>query len=316
MGGTAQLGIRTTPLLKVIDHPSAEVRRLAARLLPERFLGRFVEDQDDSVRYAVAPRLPASLISEMLQQDPGDLVLREVLRSKRLAETKDRPPGLRSGDGVKQHDGPELSDAWYKSAAERLMQDYGRRMEFGWEPAAVKNFARHSKMTSGVEIDEERLLDAVLDACMEREEAVMERPDKPIHEAAQWLRARAIAETSTGIPLLGEEEEDPVKNLEAAGTDSSEFIDGAERLFSIKEAAAPAAVRKFRLGEGIARPLTVPIVGTLPHGGAPRAVDERVLDAYVRRWNDRAAMQGEPVRISWSPSPSAIDRIGFSVVLR
>jgi hypothetical protein len=225
-------------------------------------------------------------------------------------------PGQRSGAVVKQDEGAELSDAYYETLAEQLMQDYGRRLEFGWEPDAVRRIARSMKASSGVVIDEDRLLEALDDLRTGREDAVLERPDTYIREAAAWLRHRAIQETPTQIPLLGENEDDPVKELEQAGADDPAFIDGAERLFAVQEAAVPAAVRKFRLGEGLSRPLSVPVVGRLPHGGAPRALDERVLDMYVRRWNERAAIEGEPVRIKWSPSPHTIDKIGFSIELR
>jgi hypothetical protein len=311
-GGAARLGVRSAPLLRVADHPSADVRRLAARLLPERFVARFADDDDESVRHAVAPRLPLGKLREMVRRDPTDSVLREAIAAKRQVASA----GLRSGDPVKQDEGTELSDAYYESLAERLMQDYGRRMEFGWEPEAVRRLARSIRATSGVVIDEERLLEALDDLRKDREDAVMDAPDRPLREAAAWLRDRVLQEASTGIPLMGEGDDDPVKELESAGDDEPAFMDGAERLFSIREAIVPHAVRKFRLREGISRPLSVPVSGRLPHGGAPRAVDERVLDAYVRRWNERAAMDGEPVRVSWSPSLVAVDRIGFSVELR
>lgn len=283
MGGVNSLGIRTTPLLRVAEHPASDVRRLAARLLPERMIGRFVDDEDEGVRHAVAGRLPSRLIAEMIRRDPTDAALRAALRRRCLNEDRDAAPGARSGDVVKQDEGAELSDSYYESLAEQLMQDYGRRLEFGWEPEAVRRIARSTKATSGVVIDEERLLKALDDLREEREDAVLDRPDSHIREAAEWLRHRSIQETPTQIPLLGEEDDDPVRALERAGSDDPAFIDGAERLFAIKEASVPAAVRKFRLGEGMSRPLSVPVVGRLPHGGPPRALDERVLDAYVKR---------------------------------
>lgn len=315
-GGVDSLGVRTSSLLRVAEHPSCEVRRLAARLLPEHMIGRFANDDDEGVRHAAAGRLSSRVIAEMIRRDPTDAVLRTALRRRCLREERETAPGARTGDVMKQDEGAELSDAYYESLAERLMQDYGRRLEFGWESAAVRRIAQSVKATSGVELDEERLLEALDNLREEREDAVLERPDTHIREAAQWLRRRAIQETPTMIPLLGEEDDDPVKALEHVGSDDPAFIDGVERVFAVKEAAVPPAVRKFRLGEGLSRPLSVPVAGRIPHGSAPRALDERVLDAYVRRWNDRAVIDGEPVKIAWSPSPYAADRIGFSVELR
>jgi hypothetical protein len=279
LGSTAVQGMKTSVLLKFVNDPSRDVRRLVARLLPSRLVERLSRDPDPSVR--------------------------RTARRRCLREGDEGPETRLTGDAVKQHEGPELSDGYYRSLAERLMQDFGRRMEFGWEPSAVRRLAGSTRALSGVVIDEERLLEALDDLRTEREEETLERPDRYLREAASFLRRRAVAETPV-MPVIEEEDSDPVARLDER---SSSLKADVERVFGIRSAPPSSAVQRGRLREGVDTGLRVPVMGRLPHGGAPRALDERVLDSYVRAWNGRAAAAGEPVRISWSPG--AADRITF-----
>lgn len=284
------LGMRTSVIMRFVDDDSREVRRLAARLLPGRFTERLSNDADPSVRRAAITRRHA---------------LREAVLDAAAPTTR------LTGDVIKQHEGPELSDSYYRSLAERLMQDFGRRMEYGWEAAAARRLASSTRATTGVELDEERLLEALDELRDEREEAALDRADMPLREAAAFFKRRAVAETPV-MPIV-EESRDPVAALDERSPD---FLDEAAHVFALREADIPAALRKHRLREGVATPLRVPISGRLPHGRPPRALDERILDAYTRRWNERAAMTGEPVRITWSPAVHRIDGITFSAELR
>lgn len=285
------LGVRASVVLRFVDDGSREVRRLVARLLPGRLTERFSNDPDPSVRRAAITR-------------------RRALREAAL-DAAAAPTTRLTGDVIKQHEGPEFSDGYYRSLAERLMQDFGRRMEFGWEANAVRRLASSTRATTGVELDEERLLEALDELRDEREEAALGRADRPLREAAAFFRRRAVAETPV-MPIV-EESHDPVATLDER---SPGFLDEAARVFALREADIPAALRKHRLREGVATPLRVPISGRLPHGRPPRALDERALDAYTRRWNEHAAMTGEPVRLTWSPTAHRIDGITFSAELR
>lgn len=314
-GGVDGLGIRQSLLLRFVDDRSASVRRLAARLLPERLSARLQSDPDEGVRHAVAGRVGTAVLCEMVKRDPEDDVLRNALRQRRLDEagTKraEEPSTRLTGDAVKQADGPELSDVYYETMAERLMQDFGRRMEFGWEREAVRRLASSTRATSGVVLDEERLLEALDDLIEARDDAALERADKPLREAATYLRRRALAETSV-MPII-EDDTDPVAALDE---NDPSFMEEAMHVFSIRESFIPAALRKHRLREGVLTPLRVPVSGRLPSGRAPRAIDERMLDALARKWNERATMSGEPVRVRWSPSGHMVDGITFSAELR
>jgi len=284
LGPHAGQGARASVLLKFVDDPSRDVRRLAARLLPPRLAERLGRDPDPGVRRAA--------------------------RLRSLCEGDDEPGTRLTGDAVKQHEGPELSDGYYRSLAERLMQDFGRRMEFGWEPVAVRRLAGSTRALSGIVIDEERLLEALDDLRTEREEETLERPDRYLREAAGFLRRRAVAETPV-MPLIEEHDSDPVARLDER---ASGFKADVERVFRIRSAPPSSTVQRGRLREGVDSGLRVPVVGRLPHGGAPRALDERALDSYVRAWNGRAAATGEPTRISWSPGTA--DRIVFSAEVK
>ncbi len=94
----------------------------------------------------------------------------------------------------------------------------------------------------------------------------------------------------------------------------SEYIELANHVFDIREARLPMAIKKHRIGEhSLGRQQTVPMKAKLPHGGAPRALDEQALDLYVKHWNDRQRFVGELLQLEWTSHPSAINLIGFTV---
>ena len=297
-GGFSRLGIGTTSLLRASEHHSAEVRRLAARLLPERFIRKFSCDFDANVRHAAAARLPVETLFEMARRDPSDSVIRGLIRQKHrglIAEKKE-------ADAPQEIDTEaELSDTYYESLAERLLQDHGRQLEFGWEIAAVRQLARSMRASSGIVIDEERLLSLLDELINERDDATLEAPDRSLREA--FARSdRRVRNSQDAIPLIGDDETDQARLIERAGSAAPTFMRDVELLFAIMESAAPAGLRRHLMREGVAGRIAVPSFGRTPGGATLRAVDERILDRYVKRWNERATGRGDLVRISWSPS--------------
>lgn len=326
-GRDGRLDFKPSVMIKWLDHTSPEVRKFAARVVPEKFLSQMVTDRSDTVRATVARRLPVGAVREMLKRFPKDDQIRAIYKQKRLAEAglpkpEEMPLGIdpvegaeRLGDAVKQDPGPELSENWYRQRAIKFMQDYGGNIEDAWEEIAARRYTASVKATSGVEIDEGKLLKAIKELIEEREDRAMER--SALKETLEWLKGQDEHEimSESAMPVISFDE-DPVRDLYEGNLSATTFISQANALFRIKEATVPAGIRKYRLGENNAQSSTMPVIGYLPHKKGFRALDERALDAYCKHWSDRQKLQGEPLQLEWSNHPDAENKISFNVTLR
>jgi hypothetical protein len=322
-GRASRLDFKPSVMLRFLDHKDPNVRRLAARVVPEKFLSKVVNDKNHSVRAAVARRLPLRAVSEMLKKFPNDDQVRVIYKNKKLAEAGIPTPTIqddpfdmygedRLGDAVKQDEGSALSDTWYKSRAEQFVADYGRNIENAWESAAVHRYVASVKATSGVEVDEQKLLKAVVDLLEDRDERTLKRSS--IKETIDWLRKNEELEESV-MPSI-EFDVDQVRGLVEGNLTPATFIDSANELFDIRESSIPSAIRKYCLSEHTVKNGKVPVIGQLPHNGEFRSIDERALDMYCEAWNAHQSLVGEPLRIEWSTHPERIGKISFNVSLR
>lgn len=312
-----ELGFKPSLLARYVRHSDAQVRKLAARVLPEGMIATFELDTNVDVRRTVAKRLPASVVRRMSKRSPTDSVIRECLHRKVLTEAGMKTPEKaehhtmyhdeRLGDAVKQNKGPELSDVWYETMARRFMQDYGRDLEQNWEEAVVHRFCSSTRATSGVEVDEERLLKAVTDLMEEHDDEVIDGPS--LKETVEWLRS------GNDYIDLSEKVSDPVAELVESRVSASEYVAQASKIFKIMESTVPVALMKYRISESSLRSRRVPCVGSIP-GGVLREVDERALSTFVSNWNSKQAFAGEPIHISWHPHPTELGKVGFKVELR
>ena len=323
-GRTARLVWESKVATGWLDHTDPEIRKFVARVCPEKFLGRMANDRNPSVRAAAATRLPLSSIREMIKRFPKDDQLRSIFRQKKIVEgglpkPEVKPLGHdpvdgkeRMGDAAKTADGPELSEAWYESQAQRLMNDYGRTIEDSWEELAVHRFCSSSKATSGVEIDEAKLLKAVKEIIKDKEDVVLERD--ALKETLDWLQGQE--ENVMLAEGIEQEVTDPMYDLVESNLTGEQFIETAKRLFKIQEGMLPLGIRKYRLGEGSARQTAVPVIGMLPHKFGFRAVDERALDIFCEHWTKRQQIAGEPLRLEWTNHPTDANKIGFTCILK
>jgi|SRR6478736_569401 len=327
-GRSSRLDFKPSVMVRWLDHSSPEVRKFAARVVPEKFLAKMVTDKDGTVRATAARRLPIGAVREMLKRFPKDDQIRVIYKEKRLAEAGLAKPEVvpmghdpaedaeRLGDAVKQGEGPELSEAWYNQRAIKFMQDYGGNIEDAWEELAARRYASSVKATSGVEIDEAKLLKAIKELIKEREDRAMER--SALKETLEWLRGQDEHETlseAVAMPLISLEI-DPIRELLEGGLSPSTYISQANSLFRIREAIVPKGIRKHRLGESNAQSSMMPVIGYLPHRSGFRALDERALDTYCKHWSERQALQGEPLRLEWSNHPDDVNKISFNAILR
>lgn len=324
-GRASRLAFRPSVMVGWLGHSDPEVRKFATRVVPEKFLSRMVNDKNDTVRAAAARRLPLRAVSEMLKRFPKDDQVRVIYREKKLQEAgiaqpkvQDEPFDMygddRLGDATRTDTDGELSERWYREQAFKFMQDYGTNIEDGWESIVAHRFAISLKVTSGIEIDEEKLFKAIRDLIEEREDRAMER--SALKETLSHLKRRraraALAEAV--MPIIGLDV-DPVRELLEGNLPPSTYIDQANSLFKVQEATVPGGIRKHRLGER-ARASMIPVIARVPHPNGPRAIDERALDTYCRHWNDRQATAGEPFRIGWSNHPDQVNKVSFNVTLR
>ena len=331
-------GLDFTPLVTTgfLDHRHPAVREFAARVVPEKFLGKLTKDPESRVRHIVASRVPVQTVKEMLKVFKNDDELRMIYkrRSKKLhedtgiAKPKVQPmghdPGIEGrlskpmGKSGKQAPVPELTEAWYKQMAWRLLKEYGRNIEYAWEELAVRRLVSSVRATSLVEVDAAKLLKCVKDLIKEKEDLAMER--NALRETLAWLDKQAEAEkldealNESALPEL-KEVDDPVRTLVESGATPEQYLERAKTLFRIQEGQLPMAIRKYRLGEGNTKVTVMPVVGWLPHGGSFRAVDERALDTFCEHWNKRQASAGEPIRLKWFSHPTDISKVGFTVTL-
>jgi len=293
--------IRPALLLKFIDSSSPEVRKLVARLLPESFLKPLMKDSDPAVRATVARRLPTHLVSEMTRRFPKDDTLRQISKAKKLLEAGLPTPEIEDeefdmyglepiGDVFGDVDYPDLTDAWYDTLALKILNMYGRNIEEQWEEATVHRYV-DSMASMGVEVDRQRLLDAVYDLLEQRADAVLEE------NSLASIAARLRLEETVVMPVISESI-DPVQQLIESRPSPSDYIKKFEELFSVKyvNSKNPAAAI---MTEGTTR-VVHPVSARL-FNKSIRNVDEKAIDAYVNAWNSRNKMKGENYyKLAWA----------------
>jgi hypothetical protein len=314
-GRGSQVNFKPALLLKFADNQNAEVRRMVARVIPEQFLSKFRSDRDPAVRHAAARRLPLQVIKEMMKRTPNDDELRQIYREKMIVESGIPTPlvldepfdmyGKKLGDAVKQPAGPELSDQWYSMTAHKAISDYNHNIEGQWDEHWAHRFCASIKATSGVEVDGKKLWNEIQKQLKDRDDRTLERYS--LKEVARRLR-----ESFDDV----QETVDPVESLASSNLSGSEFLREAARVFSIRESTMPRALHKYRFVEGKTFELKIPCTGKIPGRRNITSLDERVLDTYVKRWNDAQTQAGEPVRIDWAPNPNAMGSISFNVELK
>lgn len=314
--------VKTSVLVEASVSNSAVLRKVAARLLPLKMAARLLNDPSSSVRCAAAKRLPYEQIKESLRKFPKDDQLSTIVRQKRLFESglpkpevDDEPFDIYGeeplGDSVKQFKGSDLSDGWYKRLAHKLCSDYGRNIEGNWEETLATRIVASYFSTSGVKLDRDKLLNAIYDCIEQREEAVI--GEGSLKAIASRLLRESYMDDSV-MPVI-EDRNDPVADLVESNYSTAQYVDEAERIFSIRKSSVPTGIKKYRLGEGHRGETLVPVNGRIP-GGSMTSTVEQALDRYVDSWNKRQALAGEPYRLSWGPHGSGIDMVGFNLQLK
>lgn len=324
-GRVVQRGdIKTSVLIEASVSPYAAVRKVAARLLPGKMAARLLNDPSSSVRCAVAKRLPYDSLKESIKRFPTDDQLRAIARQKKLHEAGlpkpkevDEPFDMYGeeplGDAVKTWSSDkELPDTWYERLAHKLCSEYGGNLEGNWEETIATRIVASHYSTTGVKLNRDKLLNSIYDCIKEREDAVL--GEGSLKSIASRLLKESYLDDAV-MPIVDETRNNPIADLLESNCSSAQYIDDAEKLFSIRKSTVPAGIKKYRLGEGHHGETLIPVNGKIP-GGKMDSTTEQALDRYVDSWNKRQALAGEPYRLSWGPHATGIDMVGFNLQLK
>lgn len=307
---------RPSILVKFVHSDSAETRKLVARLLPEHFLKMLMNDPAPSVRAAVARRLPLRLVEDMCRSFPKDDNLYSIKSSKKLLESGLPTPKVDDeefdmygdepmGDMVGELDMPDLTEAWYDSQAQKLCSFYGGNIEGHWEEIAVRRFC-DSMASMGVEVDEEKLMDAVYQVLADRDEAALEEG------FLKRVSSSLLAESMEVMPVISEDIDIVDEMSSLAG---SNYIEKFEEVFSVEHSKSQNPSYLAGINEGV-RVVTHPSAATSPHR-VVTVSDERAIDSYVRAWNSREHLSGnDTYSLKWSHDPETINMVNFHLELK
>jgi hypothetical protein len=203
-GNSAKLEqFKPSVLLKFKRSNIAEVRKFVAKVLPKKFLHELSNDKDLVVRMIVAERVDIPVLNKMIKEHPHDESLRSVLRTRFVNEKKNNKLSEKEfdlyGDGRLEDkiSTPEyeLTDAWYKTTANELIDKYSKNLERNWEEKIVDRFVSGYRNTNGVQIDARKLYDEICDQ-LEAKDEYSERKYS-LKDIVKSLKESAEEETQT-----------------------------------------------------------------------------------------------------------------------
>jgi len=318
-----QGSFKLSVLVEAITSQSSAVRKLAARVLPEKFIRNMINDSESSVRTAAAKRLSYAQIREAIRKYPGDDQLRYIAKAKRLAEAglptpkaEDEPFDMYGdkpmGDSGKTQEGDDMSDAWYERKAIDICKQFGSNIEGQWEEIIATRVVASHYSTMRVMLDREKLLKAIYDNIKTNEDAVL--GEGSLKSLIHRLRSDSHLDESF-MPVI-EESNDPIKSLLESNLSPSDYVKKAEEVFTIRKSTVPAGIKKFRIGENRLIDTMIPVKGQMPDGKCINSIAERALETYVKHWNGQQSLRGEPYTLTWNHNPMGMDIVGFNVTLK
>lgn len=305
---------RVSLLVRFSNNESAEVRTLVARLLPEKFINKLKDDVNESVRHAVARRVSSTVLFEMCRSYPEDDQLQLIRKQRVLKEGLDLKSAAKLSSVSQKTNVVELSDEWYKKTARKILNDYGeftygtpRPIEHHWNPVAVKNFCDHTRVSSGVQIDYDKLQSAV-------DELLTSLEEDPLFKGTLNDLLKNLTEAvNKEKTKIFEIEADKVATIAEANVSAAEYVKKFEETHNVIKADIPAAIKKYRLGEVFKYSTQIPAKVKVHQ---LTEVVEKELDRYVHSWNEVQALQGEPLKIDWCIDPTDASNVCFEMELR
>jgi hypothetical protein len=287
--------------LGMANHESAEVRKFVARVLPENAAVSMLFDSDESVRLAAAKKAPLKMVKKASQAFPKDIGLKDIVEHRTLFEAAGAVSALEAS--AKHADEDMLSDAWYEDVARKLIQDYGRTLDTTWKTPAVKQYCSSVRATTRLPVDAGKL--------MEKMDEIL----KSFDDARSKDLGLKESIDHRGSFVMVEDFEDPVDLLLDESLSPQEYLNKCDVIFGIKYASLPPAIMKYKINEGLSIN-KIPVSCKLPHLNAPRRIDEIALDTFVKNWNDKQRMAGEPFKLNWDLHPDSANKITFKLELK
>ncbi len=160
------------------------------------------------------------------------------------------------------------------------------------------------KATSGVEIDEKRLYDSLMELIDEKQEEALLKDEKKKLKRLEKLRESTMNREF--------EIEDQLNEILTTRSSAGAFVSRINEVFLIKESELPATFKKYTHNRAYTK---IPMKATIPGGNLTPLV-ERVLDQYVSKWNTTQEMQGEPIKINWNVDQFDTSKVCFNAILR
>jgi len=279
-----------------------EARKIAARLLPEKYAVKFLVDSDSSVRCAVANRLSLAQLKEAVRRFPNDDSLSAIVRKKKIFEAGIPAPKVEDehfdmygdstiGEVLDGYEPEDLTDGWYKRTALNIFNDHRGRLDGNWRHLAVSRLCSSIYATSGVKVDAMKLREILDEVC---ENSGFLKENFNLDDLKDKLMTESIDEETNILPILEESFfADPVKDL--LRESRSNYIDTANELFGVTH-----DVIEESYVSGETQEVDVPKFGKLPQGYCWNSTAEKALDRYTSSWNDRASARGSNARLAWN----------------
>jgi len=293
--------LRVSTLLAAAS-TSREARKIAARLLPEKYAVKFITDADSSIRCAVARRLSFGQLKEIVRRFPNDDALTAIVQKKKIFEDGIPTPKIKEkhfdmygdstiGEVLDGYDPEDLTDGWYKRMALKIFNDHNGRLDGNWKHLSVSRLCSSIYATSGVKIDAMKLRE-ILDEVCETNGQLKE--NFSLHDLKDKLMTESIDEEINVLPILEERFfADPIKDL--LRESRSGYIDAANLLFDITHSSIQESYVSGKIQE-----VDIPKFGKLPQAYCWNSTAEKALDRYTSCWNDRAAARGSNARLAWN----------------
>lgn len=308
-GRISSVDFRPSTLLKFSKHKNPEVRKFIARTLPQTMLERFMYDESSEVRHVAARRLPIPKLKEMASYYKNDDELYEIKRTRLIENNSGMSPEPRYGEKMqgkaRQHEGPELTDQWYVSHAQKAISDYNGNIEGQWQWPYVQQFHKNS----GVNFDCQRLYDEIMGQLEVKDDEALIQDKlkdaaKRVFEGAYLRTAHLEDEKSIYSEVLSRR----ISNLTR--------VDLCKRIFDIKESQIPNGLKRMRLSEGLHSNVAVPVSGRIPSGEIFTHEVEKSLDAFQDSWNALREAAGDNLRITWAHDPTSLRKFLFTLEMR
>lgn len=314
-GEDLPVGVLKTSTLLMASSSGKEARKLAARLLPEKYAVKFLSDKDSSVRCAAANRFSYSQLTEALKKFPSDDALFVIASKKLICEDGVPTPPADDehfdlyGDGplgemLDGYEPEDLTDGWYKRTALKIYNDHKGRFDGNWKFLAVSRLCSSIHATSGVKIDSLKLRE-ILDKICENYGVLMDEGISLL-DLKEKLLMESRLEEEISFPVLDESFFDnEIKVL--LSESKSNYINKANELFEITH-----EVIEESLIAGDTQAVKAPKYGKLPKNYIWDSNVEKSLDTYTSLWNGRAKARGSNAKLAWSCGFN--NRINFNLL--